>query len=131
MTFELYWRKARAGVLLDDALLVHHCRLRAIDLGRQLVRGGQRKRDALDPRNYHQRRLEILRLDGLADEDGELPGEEQGDLVIGLSEGLADDPSAKQRRWGLSPGRRSRRGRHSPTRRTAGPPPTSSPPGPA
>lgn len=95
MTFELYWRKAQAGVLLDDALLVHHCRLRAIDLGRQLVRGGQRKRDALDPRNYHQGRVEILRLDGVPDEDGELPGEEQGDLVIGLSEGLVDDPSAK------------------------------------
>jgi hypothetical protein len=95
MTFELYARKARQGVLLDDALLVHHCRLRAIDLGRQLVHGGQRKRDALDPRNYHQGRVEILRLDGVADEDGELPGEEQGDLVIGLAEGLADDPSAK------------------------------------
>lgn len=95
MTFELYASKARAGVLLDDALLVHHARLRAIDLSRQLVRGGQRKRDALDPRNYHQGRVEILRLDGVADEDGELPGEEQGDLVIGLAEGLADDPSAK------------------------------------
>jgi len=95
LTFELYSRKARTGVLLDDALLVHHCRLRATDLSRQLVRGGQRKRDALDPRNYHQGRVEILRLDGVADEDGELPGEEQGDLVIGLAEGLTDDPSAK------------------------------------
>jgi hypothetical protein len=95
LTFELFAGKARAGVLLDDALLVHHCRLRAIDLGRQLVRGGQRKRDAMDPRNFHQGRVELLRLDGVPDEDGELPGEEQGDLVIGLAEGLADDPSAK------------------------------------
>lgn len=95
MTFELYWRKARAGVLLDDALLVHHCRLRAIDLGRHFVKGGQRARDVMDPRNYTRGRVEILRLDGVADEDGELPGEEQGDLVIGLAEGLADDPSAK------------------------------------
>ena len=95
MTFELYSRKARAGVLLDDALLVHHCRLRAIDLGRQLVRGGQRLRDAMDPRNYTRGRVEILRLDGVPDEDGDLRGEEQGDLVIGMAEGLADDPSAK------------------------------------
>jgi hypothetical protein len=95
MTFELYWRKARAGVLLDDALLVHHCRLRAIDLGRQFVKGGQRLRDAMDPRNFHRGRVELLRLDGVPDEDGDLHGEEQGDLVIGLADGLAQDPTVR------------------------------------
>jgi DNA-directed RNA polymerase specialized sigma24 family protein len=95
MTFELYQAKARQGVLLDDALLVHHARLRAIDLGRQLVRGGQRLRDAMDPRNYTRGRLKLLRVDGLPDEDGDLQGEEQGDLVIGMADGLAQDPTVR------------------------------------
>jgi hypothetical protein len=95
LTFELYAKKARAGVELDDALLVHHARLRAVDLGRQLVRSGQRKRDALDPRNYHQRRVEILRIDGLPDEDGTFRREEDAEMVIGLADGLAQDPTPK------------------------------------
>lgn len=95
MTFELYARKATAGVLLDDALLVHHCRLRAVDLGRHLVRGGQRARDAMDPRNYHRGRLELLRIDGLPGEDGDFKGEEDGNVIIGLADGLAHDPTPK------------------------------------
>jgi hypothetical protein len=95
LTFELYAKKARAGVELDDALLVHHARLRAVDLGRQLVRSGQRKRDALDTRNYHQGRVEILRIDGLPDEDGTFRREEDGEVVIGLADGLAQDPTPK------------------------------------
>ncbi len=92
MTFELFARKARAGVLLDDALLVHHCRLRAVDLGRQLVHGGQRKRDVMDPRNYHQGRVEVLHLDGLPDEDGAFPGEEDLAVHAALVDGLTRDP---------------------------------------
>lgn len=95
LTFELYSRKAKAGVLLDDAVLVHHCRLRATDLGRHLVKGGQRLRDALDERNYHRGRLEVLRIDGLPDEDGDLHGEEDGNVVIGLADGLAQDPTPR------------------------------------
>ncbi len=95
LTFELYARKAKAGVMLDDAVLVHHCRLRAIDLGRQLVKGGQRLRDAMDPRNYHRGRLELLRIDGIPDEDGDLHGEEDGNVVIGLADGLAQDPTPR------------------------------------
>ena len=95
MTFELYARKAKAGVVLDDAVLVHHCRLRAIDLGRQLVKGGQRLRDAMDPRNFHRGRLELLRIDGIPDEDGDLHGEEDGNVVIGLADGLAQDPTPR------------------------------------
>jgi hypothetical protein len=95
MTFELYARKAKAGVVLDDAVLVHHCRLRAVDLGRQLVKGGQRLRDAMDPRNYHRGRLEVLRIDGIPDEDGDLHGEEDGNVVIGLADGLAQDPTPR------------------------------------
>ena len=95
MTFELYARKAKAGVVLDDAVLVHHCRLRAIDLGRQLVKGGQRLRDAMDPRNFHRGRVEMLRIDGLPDEDGDFKTEEDGNVVIGLADGLAQDPTPR------------------------------------
>lgn len=95
LTFELYAKKARVGIELDDALLVHHARLRAVDLGRQLVRSGQRKRDALDPRNYHQGRVEILRIDGLPDEEGAFRREEDAEVVIGLADGLAHDPTPK------------------------------------
>jgi hypothetical protein len=93
LTYELFARKAMGGVLLDDALLVHHCRLRAVDLGRHLVKGGQRARDAMDPRNYHRGRLELLRIDGLPDEDGDFKAEEDGGVVIGLADGLAHDPT--------------------------------------
>jgi hypothetical protein len=95
MTFELFARKAMAGVLLDDAVLVHHCRLRAIDLGRHLVRGEQRARDVMDSRNYHRGKLELLRIDGAPDEDGDLHGEEDGNVVIGLADGLAQDPTPR------------------------------------
>lgn len=94
LTYELWARKARDGVLLDDALLVHHCRLRAVDLARHLVRGEQRARDAMDPRNFHRGRLELLRIDGLPDEDGDFKAEEDGGVVIGLADGLAHDPTA-------------------------------------
>ena len=93
LTYELYAKKARAGVELDDALLVHHARLRAVDLARQLVRSGQRKRDTLDPRNYHEGRVELLRVDGLPDEDGTIRREEDAEVVIGFADGLARDPT--------------------------------------
>ena len=59
-TFEIFARKADRGVLLDDALLVHACRLRAVDLGRHLARGTHSKRDVLDERNGG---LEVLHFD--------------------------------------------------------------------
>lgn len=63
LVFEEYQRAARRGVLLEDAVLVHACRLRAMDPGRQLVKGSQRRRDALDRRNQRDGRVEILHLD--------------------------------------------------------------------
>jgi hypothetical protein len=47
---------------------VHACRLRAVDLGRHVVKGSQRRRDVLDRRNRRDRRVEILALDEAADE---------------------------------------------------------------
>lgn len=93
MTFEMFQRYALRGVLLPDAILVHHCRLRATELGRAFVRGGQRKRDVLDPRNYHEGRLELLHLDSLPAPDGGCRGEEDAALVVGLADGLAQDPT--------------------------------------
>jgi hypothetical protein len=92
MTFEMFERYARRGVLLDDGILVHACRQRAVDLGRHLVRGEHSKRDVLDPRNYHQGRVEVLHLDGLPDQEGVLPGEEDLAVHAALVDGLARDP---------------------------------------
>lgn len=50
LTWRLFAQHAADGEVLDDALLVHCCRLRAIDPSRH-VAGGSSKRDALDPRN--------------------------------------------------------------------------------
>ncbi len=41
-TWQLYRRNAEAGRILDDALLVRHCKLRAIDPGRSIVRASAR-----------------------------------------------------------------------------------------
>lgn len=63
LVFEEYQRAARRGVVLEDAVLVHACRLRAVDLGRHLVKGGQRRRDVLDRRNRRDGRVQIVPLD--------------------------------------------------------------------
>ena len=68
-TFEMYQRYAERGVVLDDALLVHACHLRAVDLGRHVARGTRSKRDVLDERNYHEGKLEVLHLGLEAGED--------------------------------------------------------------
>jgi hypothetical protein len=64
LTFEMFARSAERGLVIDDALLVHHCRLRAIDLSRRVAGadGGQPKRDVLDERNYTDGTLEVLHL---------------------------------------------------------------------
>lgn len=61
------WQCYRRGIVetshVDDALLVHACRLRATALGRQVhTDGTHHLRDAMDPRNFHEGRVEILRL---------------------------------------------------------------------
>src|SRR5277367_4593725 len=63
-TWAMYERYAQRGELLDDAILVHSCRLRATDPGRHYVPcdGHQRKGDVLDPRNFLDGTLEVLRL---------------------------------------------------------------------
>jgi DNA-directed RNA polymerase specialized sigma24 family protein len=79
-TWEAYCRYAERGVHLDTALLVRMTRLRAVDLGRRLVRGGQPRRDAMDIRNYLSGRTQVFHLDGLVGEDDDW----QGDGDVGL-----------------------------------------------
>ena len=82
--YEMFARKAERGVTLDDALLVHACRLRAGDLGRHLAKGTHSKRDALDERNYYQGHVEVLHL-------GLEPGEDDGGL--GYAAPLTNNPT--------------------------------------
>jgi DNA-directed RNA polymerase specialized sigma24 family protein len=74
MAFELYANSVAKGEPLPDALLVHACHLRAIDLSRKVAGagGGHPKRDVFDPRNYTDGRVELLSLDaGLEDLEGQ------------------------------------------------------------
>jgi len=74
MTFELYKTSVERGDPLPDALLVHACHMRAIDLSRRVAgsQGAHPKRDAYDPRNFTDGKLELLSLDaGCEDMEGQ------------------------------------------------------------
>jgi Arc/MetJ family transcription regulator len=47
MVWEMALRKAEQGFRLDDALLVHAVRLRAIEIRREFVKGRQPRRDVM------------------------------------------------------------------------------------
>src|SRR5262245_54219252 len=76
LTWAMYERYALRGELLDDAILVHACGQRATDASRHYVPcdGYQRKRDALDPRNYMEGTVEVLRLADLHEDEDEGEG---------------------------------------------------------
>ena len=94
LTWEMYQRYAlEKGVVLDDAILVHACRQRAVDLSRQLVRDGKRRiNDAMNERAYHTGRVEVLRLDAWTEDDSE---DEDHPNQIGLAEELCQSPEHK------------------------------------
>ena len=77
---------------VDSALLVHHARLRACDVSRQIA-GGYSKTDVLDAR--HTGKVEVVHLDG-----DHLDGDD-----IGLARALSSDPTHRifgaisLRRW--------------------------------
>ncbi len=91
MSFEQYTRSVAEGRPMGDAMLVHACRLRAIDLGRRVAgaQGARPKSDVYDERHYKEGRVDLLRLDGLFD-DGD---EEQA--LVGWAEALANNPARK------------------------------------
>lgn len=85
LTLTMALRYAARGERLDDALLVHHARLRATDCTRHLVSSKGRGVDALNQGNFIKGRTEVLHLDGVADADGELLGSEGDQQLIGLA----------------------------------------------
>ena len=88
LAYELYRRHALQGRILDDALLVHFARLRAEDLGRQIVPcdGVARKTCVMDVRNYIDRKVQVLRLTGIAAD------QQNDENVLGLAEAMANNP---------------------------------------
>jgi hypothetical protein len=95
-TWAMYRRYAmEKGTILPDAILVHSCRQRAVDLHRQFVPAdGQRRRDVYDLRNYHDGRVTLLRIDGNC-EDQTADGDR--DLQVGYAEHEAANPGRKIR----------------------------------
>jgi len=93
--FEMFARYAREkDKVLDDGILVHSCKQRALDLGRRFVRDdAQPARDVLHPLNYLKGKVEVLRLDGLLGDDGEFLAQDEAEaLVPGLATALQVNP---------------------------------------
>ena len=68
LTWQMYHRYiTEKNRVLSDGILVHHCRLRAVDLDRDFVPATShcKNQDVLDPRCYRDNRAEVLRLDGV------------------------------------------------------------------
>ncbi len=93
--FELYRQHALRGVELNAPVLVCICRRRAVDLSRHLVRGQHSVKDPLEPRAYHQGRLELIHLDGVPDPEGELDGEGDSELEASIFDKESANPTAK------------------------------------
>jgi DNA-directed RNA polymerase specialized sigma24 family protein len=96
-TWRMYRRYAtQKGKVLDDGILVHSCRQRAVDLDRHFVPadGTRRNQDVLDPRAFRDGKVEVLRIDGIH-EDGGAEGDRG--LHVGYAEALASNPARKIR----------------------------------
>jgi hypothetical protein len=87
LTYQNFKRHAEQGTILDDAVLVYSARQRAEDLGRQIVPcgGKARKTCVLDPRNFHEGKVEVLRLDRLVQDHCEAD-------TVGLAEATVSNP---------------------------------------
>jgi len=87
LVYEQYRRHAEQGHILDDALLVHAARLRAEDLSRTVVgcEGRAKKFCVMDVRNYIEGKVEVLRLDKIIHDRGEVD-------MLGLAEVMANNP---------------------------------------
>jgi hypothetical protein len=101
LTWAMYQRYAERGELLDDAILVHACRLKATDPSRYLARAdGRRKGDIFDPRNFMDGRVEVLRLADLHEEEedegeGHQLGRRDKPTSIGFAEARCSNPVRK------------------------------------
>jgi hypothetical protein len=95
LTWEMYKdRILNRGLVLDDGILVHACRQRAVALDRTLVRSGGTRRleDAMDPRAYQRGRVEVLRLDAWVEDDSVDEGHPH---QLGLAEEFCSSPERK------------------------------------
>ncbi len=92
LTWRLYADHAARGEILDDALLVHACRLRAIDLSRYVAQcdSGQRKRDVFHLRNYNAGQVEVIRLAHVHEEENEDEGHRLDKRTKPISVGFAE-----------------------------------------
>ncbi len=86
-------RKAELGIRMDNALVVHAVKLRAIDHRRQLARGGQPRRDVMHFSNFVDGKVEIHRIDGLLDEDGHFTRECDNVLQVAWLAATSLDPA--------------------------------------
>ena len=96
-TWSMYSRYAREkDTVLSDAILVHSCRQRAIDLSRRFV-GTQGARgtnqDVMDPRCFRDGHVRVYRLGGI--HDNEQADENDRSIEISLAESMAEDPEEK------------------------------------
>ena len=78
LTLQMAIRHAANGRRFDDALLVHHARLRALEPSRHLCPSRGRGCDALNQENFIKGRTEVLSIDGVSDESG---GEGDAQLI--------------------------------------------------
>ncbi len=95
MTFEMFQNYIQEkGTVLDDGILVHSCRQRAVDLHRRFVKTDcQPGRDVMHPLNYTQGRVQVYRLDGMLDEHGDFLAQDEVEaLVPGLATALQVNP---------------------------------------
>ena len=81
-------------LVLDDPILVHACRQRAVDLARHFVPSGGTRRywDAMDQRAYRDRKVEVFRLDAWVEDDSE---DENKPEQIGLAVEECGSPEHK------------------------------------
>ena len=94
MTFEMAARYAERGQVLNDAILVHSCRQRTVDLKRRFVHDdAQPARDVMHPVNYAKGKVEVYRLDGLIDDAGDFLAQDEVEaLAPGLATALQTSP---------------------------------------
>ena len=97
ITWATYKRCAERGQILDDAILVYACGLRASDPSRYFVpTDGHRAGDVYDPRSYMQGHVEVLRFSDCLDHDDiGHPDEREKGNDVGLAVATASNPTRK------------------------------------
>jgi DNA-directed RNA polymerase specialized sigma24 family protein len=95
-TWATYRRYAtEMGVVLDDPLLIHACRQRAVDLSRRFVGADDtrnRNQDVLDPRVFRNGLAVVLRLDWAGVDEGHNGRRSE---EVGLAQEVAANPERK------------------------------------